>query len=66
MNSVRPGIVAADQETGGAVADRDAAEALFISDWNHNHPAGRGADTLPGGKRLFPPLRTGSAVILLQ
>jgi two-component system sensor histidine kinase KdpD len=26
--------------------------------WEHSHPAGRGADTLPGGKRLFLPLRT--------
>jgi two-component system sensor histidine kinase KdpD len=28
--------------------------------WEHNRPAGRGADTLPGGKRLFLPLRTDS------
>src|SRR5437899_8145474 len=28
--------------------------------WEHNRAAGRGADTLPGGKRLFLPLRTGS------
>ena len=27
--------------------------------WDHNQPAGRGADTLPGGRRLFLPLRTG-------
>jgi len=26
--------------------------------WSHNRPAGRGADTLPGGKRLFLPLQT--------
>lgn len=26
--------------------------------WKHNSPAGRGAETLPGGKRLFVPLRT--------
>jgi two-component system, OmpR family, sensor histidine kinase KdpD len=26
--------------------------------WDHNRPAGRGADTLPGAKRLFLPLRT--------
>ncbi len=26
--------------------------------WDHNRPTGRGADTLPGGKRLFLPLRT--------
>ena len=27
--------------------------------WEHNRPAGRGADTLPGAKRLFLPIRTG-------
>jgi two-component system sensor histidine kinase KdpD len=27
--------------------------------WEHDHPAGRGADTLPGAKRLFLPMRTG-------
>jgi two-component system sensor histidine kinase KdpD len=27
--------------------------------WEHNRPAGRGADTLPGAKRLFLPFRTG-------
>ena len=31
--------------------------------WEHNRPAGRGADTLPGGKRLFLPLRTGSGPV---
>jgi two-component system, OmpR family, sensor histidine kinase KdpD len=31
--------------------------------WEHNRPAGRGADTLPGGKRLFLPLRTGSGSV---
>ena len=27
--------------------------------WEHKRPAGRGADTLPGAKRLFLPFRTG-------
>ena len=27
--------------------------------WQKKHPAGRGSDTLPGGKWLFQPLRTG-------
>ncbi len=27
--------------------------------WTNNRPAGRGADTLPGGDRLFAPMRTG-------
>jgi two-component system sensor histidine kinase KdpD len=31
--------------------------------WDHNHAAGRGADTLPGGKWLFLPLRTGSGPV---
>ena len=31
--------------------------------WEHNRPAGRGADTLPGAKRLFLPLRTGRAPV---
>jgi two-component system sensor histidine kinase KdpD len=31
--------------------------------WEHNRAAGRGADTLPGAKRLFLPLRTGRAPI---
>src|SRR5437868_7284091 len=31
--------------------------------WEHNRAAGRGADTLPGGKRLFLPLRTGSGPV---
>jgi two-component system sensor histidine kinase KdpD len=31
--------------------------------WDHNRAAGRGADTLPGAKRLFLPMRTGRGVI---
>jgi len=31
--------------------------------WEHNHAAGRGADTLPGAKRLFLPMRTGRGAI---
>ena len=31
--------------------------------WENNRAAGRGADTLPGGKRLFLPLRTGSGPV---
>ncbi|HWK45918.1 MAG TPA: sensor histidine kinase KdpD [Stellaceae bacterium] len=31
--------------------------------WSNNHPAGRGSDTLPGGKRLFLPLQTGQGAI---
>ena len=31
--------------------------------WEHNLPAGRGADTLPGAKRLFLPVQTGRGPI---
>lgn len=31
--------------------------------WGHDRPAGRGSDTLPGGKRLFLPIRTGRGPI---
>ena len=37
--------------------DADLAAAKWA--WQHNRPAGRGADTLPGGKRLFLPMQTG-------
>jgi two-component system sensor histidine kinase KdpD len=36
--------------------DADLAAARWC--WEHNQAAGRGADTLPGAKRLFLPLRT--------
>jgi two-component system sensor histidine kinase KdpD len=41
--------------------EADLAAARWT--WDHNRPAGRGADTLPGGKRLFLPLRTGRGAI---
>jgi two-component system, OmpR family, sensor histidine kinase KdpD len=41
--------------------DADMAAARWS--WDHNRAAGRGADTLPGGKRLFLPLRTGSGPV---
>ncbi|MDS4012100.1 MAG: sensor histidine kinase KdpD [Defluviicoccus sp.] len=31
--------------------------------WKHDRPAGRGAETLPGGKRLFIPLRTNRGAV---
>ncbi|GGB02930.1 two-component sensor histidine kinase [Brucella endophytica] len=37
--------------------DSDIAAAYWA--WEHDRPAGRGADTLPGAKRLYLPLRTG-------
>ncbi|HKX07826.1 MAG TPA: sensor histidine kinase KdpD [Stellaceae bacterium] len=36
--------------------DADVAAAKWT--WDHNRAAGRGADTLPGAKRLFLPMRT--------
>ena len=41
--------------------DTEMAAARWT--WEHNRAAGRGADTLPGGKRLFLPLRTGSGPV---
>jgi two-component system sensor histidine kinase KdpD len=40
-------------------ADMAAAEWS----WTHNHVAGRGSDTLPGGKRLFLPIQTGRGAL---
>src|SRR6202034_1053278 len=37
--------------------EADLAAAKWC--WEHNHPAGRGSDTLPGAKRLFMPMHTG-------
>ena len=37
--------------------DADIAAAHWA--WEHDRPAGRGADTLPGAKRLYLPLKTG-------
>ena len=41
--------------------ESDLAAARWA--WEHNRAAGRGADTLPGAKRLFLPLRTGRAPV---
>ena len=37
--------------------DADLGAAQWA--WGNNRPAGRGSDTLPGGKWLFAPMRTG-------
>ncbi|MDY0241266.1 MAG: sensor histidine kinase KdpD [Rhodospirillaceae bacterium] len=39
------------------LGEADIAAAHWA--WDHDSPAGRGADTLPGAKRLYLPLRTG-------
>jgi two-component system sensor histidine kinase KdpD len=41
--------------------DADLAAAKWV--WQHGAPAGRGADTLPGAKRLFLPMRTGRGTV---
>ncbi len=43
------------------LVDADIAAARWA--WEHNRPAGRGADTLPGAKRLYMPLKTGRGAI---
>jgi two-component system sensor histidine kinase KdpD len=41
--------------------EADIAAARWC--WQNNRPAGRGADTLPGGRRLFLPLATGRGCV---
>ncbi len=41
--------------------EADLAAAKWA--WDHASPAGRGADTLPGAKRLFLPMRTGRGTV---
>jgi two-component system sensor histidine kinase KdpD len=43
------------------LGDTDIAAANWA--YEHNHVAGRGADTLPGAHRLFLPMRTGRGAI---
>jgi two-component system sensor histidine kinase KdpD len=43
------------------LGDADLAAAKWC--WENNRPAGRGADTLPGAKRLFLPMRTGRGAV---
>lgn len=51
----------ASAPAGLQLDEADFAAASWC--WEHNAPAGRGADTLPGAKRLFIPLRTGQGKI---
>ena len=44
-----------------ALDDADIAAARWC--WEKNHAAGRGADTLPGAKRLFLPMQTGRGAV---
>lgn len=43
------------------LGDADLAAATWV--WEHASAAGRGADTLPGAKRLFLPMRTGRGMV---
>ena len=43
------------------LAEADLAAAIWV--WEHSSAAGRGADTLPGAKRLFLPMRTGRGMV---
>ena len=54
--SVRAGFPPEDR-----LDDADLAAARWC--WEKNHPAGRGADTLPGAKRLFLPMQTGRGAV---
>jgi two-component system sensor histidine kinase KdpD len=44
-----------------SLEDADLAAAKWC--WLNNRPAGRDADTLPGGRRLFLPIRTGRGAV---
>lgn len=50
-------LVKAGYPPDDTLVDADIAAAKWA--WEHNRPAGRGADTLPGAKRLYLPMRTG-------
>jgi two-component system, OmpR family, sensor histidine kinase KdpD len=43
------------------LSDADIAAAKWC--WQNDRPAGRGADTLPGAKRLFIPIHTGRGAV---
>ncbi|CAO3432164.1 DUF4118 domain-containing protein [Azospirillum doebereinerae] len=43
------------------IEDADLAAAIWA--WENNRPAGRGADTLPGARWLFLPMRTGRGLV---
>ena len=54
-------VVKAGYPPEDALDGADIAAAKWS--WAHNHPAGRGSDTLPGAKRLFLPLRTARGAV---
>ena len=54
-------VVKAGYPPDDTLVDADIAAAKWA--WEHNRPAGRGADTLPGARRLYLPLRTGREAV---
>ncbi len=54
-------VVKAGYPPDDTLVDADIAAARWA--WEHNRPAGRGADTLPGAKRLYIPLITGKTPV---
>lgn len=54
-------VVRAGYPPDDTLVDADIAAARWA--WMHNRPAGRGADTLPGAKRLYLPLTTGNSPV---
>ena len=70
MLKVRVVILLPEGETVAVRAGYPPEDELDQSDmaaakwaWEHASPAGRGADTLPGAKRLFLPMRTGRGTV---
>jgi len=54
-------VVAAGYPPDDSLDDADLAAAKWA--WVNAKPAGRGADTLPGAKRLFMPMQTGRQLV---
>jgi two-component system sensor histidine kinase KdpD len=70
MLKVRVVLLLPEQETlavrAGYPPEDVLAEADFAAakwSWEHGRPAGRGADTLPGARWLFLPMRTGRGTV---
>lgn len=54
-------VVRAGYPPEDVIEDADLAAAVWA--WENNRPTGKGADTLPGAKWLFLPMRTGRGVV---
>ncbi|MGE7368682.1 DUF4118 domain-containing protein [Neorhizobium sp. NPDC001467] len=54
-------VVKAGYPPDDTLVDADIAAAKWA--WEHDRPAGRAADTLPGAKRLYLPLSTGRGAV---